>query len=282
MSALFRGIPLFSKETAGGSGIPDGGGVSLLLPNGAVMAYDFSDVVCYAAYAALAIQNVIASPADGEAQAAYDGLISEGTNFQNTLGKANGYLLKGSAAEHPEVSTKTAWTNLMHQADADWTLNLQFRTYVNTDVSNVLFSTSGGIDNMSRKGIAIFRTTSTNIQFQVQNGSGSAYALNEAFTITAMPANTDISMTFAMDEAAGTLDLWINGAKYSKTGLSFTSPFAGASGYDPKFGYGSGSDGLETGSRWYSALLMNNAVADAGELNIRKSWEAVHNRSYTA
>ena len=61
---LFKDGQLFGDVVGGASGIPAGGNVESSLPTSAVMAYDFSDSVCYAAYNATAIQNVITTPAD--------------------------------------------------------------------------------------------------------------------------------------------------------------------------------------------------------------------------
>lgn len=271
---------LLSSNTGGSFSLPNGGGVEDSLPTSTVMAYDYSDSVCYAAYAATAIQNVITTPADGAAQADYDGLISAGTNFQNLLGKSNAYLLKGTPAEHSEFTARTTFTDSMHKAGAAFGINLQFHTFTETDLTNAFFTTAGGVANTGRRGVALYRTNATTIILEIMNGSGSTYGIQATFTITPLATHTDYSMTAGYDAATGVANLWINGTKYTSTGNTLTSPSVLQSGFTPRFDYGGGSDGLEVGTRFYSGSLYNAAPSDADEAKIRAAWEKTHNRTY--
>jgi len=274
---------IFGVEPSGTSGVPDGGGLNSLFPSSAVLAYDFSDSVCYANYGDLSLQNVITSPADMETQATYDGTISAAENFQNELNKSNAYLAKGTIGEFMDITNKTTFINSMHKAGANWGVSVPFRTDSNTDVTNALFTTGGGsagANNTGRVGAAIYRTSATNIRVQIQNGSGSAYALEEDFTIIALPAWSKHLATVGFNDTAGTLDLYLDGTKYSKTGVSLVSPSASAC-FSPRFFYGSGSDGLGVGSRMYGGAIFNASPDSTVEAVIRAAWETAHSDVYT-
>ena len=285
MSALFKGLPLFSKETAGGTGVPNGGGLNTALAGlGAVFCFDLADSTCYATKGTTAVANIITTPADGETQATYGATIVAGQYHINDIGKSNSALLVATAGVFFDqrvggAYSPTPFTNSMHKAGALWTVSMTFKTYDVSGTNEVWYTSRNGT-GATRLCVSIVKVSNTSIELRISNGS--TYQVQHAFTIPALTSFKDYNVTCTFNDTAGTANLYINGTKYTATGLTMASPSATNDTFSAgQFGYGSGSDGFVNGAVLKGYVVFNTALNDAGELTCRGAWEASHSISYT-
>jgi len=267
-----------SNEGGGVAGVPDGGGLNSAFAGlGAVMAWDMADSVSYANIGDTAIQNVITSPADSELQTTYDGTVLYNLYHQNEIGKQNGYHLIGIAGEYMDYNNKTTFMNAMHKAGATWTVSFTWKSWTNTGSNIVLWSSTNGT-GATRLGVSIVKVSNTSIEFRISNGA--TYEIQQAFTITSLSNYKDYCFTLTFDDATGVANLYVNGTKYTATGLTMSTPATGDRAIAGQYGFGSGGDGFEAGVRLYGCALFNTLFSDANEQTVREGWTTSNGRTY--
>jgi len=268
---------LMTDGSSAGSGIPNGGGLNTLLPSSVVMAYDMTDSVCYNAFGDTTIQNVITSPADSELQATYDGTVAVAALFCGDIGKSISYYMPVGDGYYFDLNSKTTFTNSMHKAGASWGVALSYREAAATKTNVVLWSSANGTGT-SRRCANLVKVGNTSLELRISNGS--AYQVQQAFTIPTLQTYTDYCIVLTFDDTTGVAYLWLNGVKYSASGLTMASPSALDTAVPSQFFYGSGGDGLDNGSRYYHGALFNALLDDSDAAAIKTAFETTRSTVY--
>jgi hypothetical protein len=244
---------------------------SAIPTSGLLSRIDAGDAVCYSTGQTVA--NLVASPADGNASAAYNWVLGLTTSAGSDDPTFNGSVGGMSAAQYFSAdggdlltlaSANTTWLDSLHKAGAAGTL--AFWVYLTG--TTVLFGTA---DQNNRPGV-FFRVTtggSPELNFAVFNATGSATGANTSTTVPATGAWAFVAVSFAEGVSNGSF-YYVNGG-FAQVGgsntftLSYTSPSSSAAFRKAALlDYGAGPVGpAPSGTRLAQAMLWNRALTKA-------------------
>ena len=269
----------FLENRGGSYSLPDGGAQADNMPSSTVFYLDATDSDSVASTAATSFENVETAPADSEAQAAYDVTMGDIYEIQGTIGKSDAYLSKVNIGFYHELEPQSTWLKSLSGAGSKFYFGVAFRKSAAAFLTNDKFFTTNRALAATVIGVALTATSDTNLRFHIANGTGT-YAVEEDFTVSFVDGDY-YALFITYDEATGKLDLYLNGAKQSKTGVTLGSP-ALTTYTKARLNYGGGNDGLPLGTRTVAYIMGNDLLSSSDEATIRTAWQAAHNRSYTA
>ena len=265
----------FLADRGGSYSLPSGGDQAGSMPASTVFYLDATDANSITAVDDTSFLNLEATPADSETQATYDFSIIAANEFQGNVGKSDAYFSKAQVAMYHNLAG-TTWTKGLNFTGSAFYFGCAFRKSTVSFLNDIFFST--GYDNSAgQKGVALKALNDTTFEFTVSNGTGT-YAAQETFTVTLVDG-TDYLVFITYEESSGKLDLYLNGVKQSKTGISLSSP--SISNAAIRLNYGGGSDGLALGTRTYAYIMGDELLTSGDEATIRSALGTAHNRTYS-
>ncbi len=226
-------------------------------------------------------KNIIANPADGVAQSAYD--FNSGANntpttddptFTGAIGSANAYFSFDGGDYFTLSGTITSFLNSLHKGTSH-TLIMCI---------NSLFSTSGDM--------GLFATTDTynssNVGLSYRHGFSFLFYKQSVTTSSATASRGSISPVDARDRiivlsynsSANTVTSWVNSSTGTSTAMTFIATALDVVGVKPSIGAVGAASKLPSGSKIYSCAMLNSVVTDSDVVKIIKFYNARHKRMY--
>ena len=202
------------------------------------------------------LKNLVAAPADGSAQTAYD-LTTSGLTFNGTAGRRSpGDFLQSNGASRALVAANTVFSNSLHKATAAFTL-LCCVQVPSVGAYETLCSTRPPLANSI--GISVFIAPSGALEFGVNNGSG--YVILSTAPFGAI--TTGVPHFIALSFANGSGGRWCLDGASSTFATSYASPTASDAAQALMFSAQdtSSANPLPAGSRVFSTALWNRALS---------------------
>lgn len=231
---------------------------------GAVMRLNIGDSASYSG-TGTTISNIISSPADGEAQTAYDFYTGNGSTSStyptyNSAGSASYFSYDGGDYNNKKDGLRTTFTNSIHKNNAAWSAWAVFREGTSGSGAHIIASM-----NLFASDVGFFWGTTSGSKMRL--GIGGASTVLSIVADNAFTSGTTIFVGVSVDEAAGTGFLFRNGS-YDQVGSSntftatYSSPSSAASTYVPEIAGVNGALGstFSNGSRLFQFGLHNVAL----------------------
>ncbi len=213
--------------------------------------------------------NLVASPADGAAQADYD--FTSGLTFTGSAGDPAAYWLAGGAQSFT-IGSNTAFLNSLGKTSAgnSWWIALAFQRVASD--GTYFFATLAGTGSTNR-GIRVRSLTSGSTSI-FQRGPSS---LTSA-AVGTIPAGDNIYIV-SFDKDTDTIRYWINTTTGSSSAFVMDATTDDA---DQTFELGTtNTNDFDSGSRIYSFAMGNEYLDDTKAAAIIAHLEARHGRDYT-
>lgn len=265
------------------SGNPRLAALNTLFPSNAVCDLDATIAASYAS--GQKWLNLIASPADGAAQSAYDYTIGANTTpttddptFNGTAGSSTAYF-SFDAGDYFNMTGATSTTPLldtMHQK-VPYTIIMCMDITFSSASLQTIFCT-GNTSNVANNAMSI-KLQSTNIFFRQRVQASSIQVQRNGVTPNA--AGNKI-FVFSYDPTTNDMTSWVNTATGTSTATGFTATALTHAGDVPAIG-AIGTTGLDTfinGTKMYSVALLNKSVGNAEVAQIIGFYNRRHNRVY--
>lgn len=213
--------------------------------------------------------NLLASPADGAAQSAYN-LTASGLTFNGVAGrKSAGEYAVTAGSGYAALAANTTFTAALHNAGARFTLACVFSK---SGTGGTLFSTGNGSGG-SYTGIHFYvDNQGPDLQFFCNNGAVAALNYRAGFVAT---AGFYHFAAVTVDDVAGQKAMYHNGV-YSGSAGAYVGPAGGVPQGALRLGADIGATYLPAGSRIGQALIWNRALVkdelDQTFASVRRRW----------
>jgi hypothetical protein len=269
-------VGLINRDTGGGL-------VSASLPASAVFDVDATQAASYTSGQTWA--NLIAAPADGSAQTAYDFHLGKTSSpatddptFTGTAGDASSYF----ALDGGDMFT--------------------LASQVNTPFLNALHKTTGGTDFWMALVLSLPDITTVTVGLSTKTaaaaiGSNLQFSTSEqarwqqtgdSGTVTTVGTNTaavtiDTPSIVIASYSADTLRMWVNSTTKLERDMVFNHCVNDASGHlsiGSQANGGGGSSILPNGTRIYAVAMGNSYIDDADAASIIDLYNSRHGRTY--
>jgi len=242
-----------------------------LVSSGAVCHLNAGDILSYASLGQQLWKNLIASPADGAAQAAYDFVLGNTSSAEASDPAFNGVIGNESKNEYFSFDggqyftlngAMTTFLESLHKNNAAYTLLAWYETPSVYDFYPTLFdNTTGGL---STKGLRWYGGSSGATELRIANGS--AASLGKSAAVDSVTYPNVLMNAVALDEVVGAngLRFYSNDGTNERTSTedsTYTAPSALAADYKFQIGAnGIGGDRLANGHKMFEFMIYNRAL----------------------
>lgn len=232
--------------------------------------------------------NLIAAPADGAAQSAYDfyrgadaGVSTDDPAFNGSAGGSAAYWsVDGGDYFNTTLGTNTDFLKKLHKDDVyDWWLAVAFRTpssFGNTH--NGLF---GSIGNGSLNGIRLLYLATSDV-IRLNRCTTAGTVNTDVVGTGAIATSTDYLLIVSFQKNTLALKAWLNArtASFSGASSALTSPGDCASPHNVMAGGNGGGNAASSGFRCYGISMGAEFLDDARAGLILNHYNARHGRFY--
>jgi len=229
--------------------------------------------------------NLVASPADGEGQTAYDLQLgntgspsTDDPTFTGSAGDSASYFLcdGGDNMSLVNSNANAPFFNKLHMGEAGqrWWIGFVLKTPTLATTNYALNANDGSSSN---HGIFLRYFSSGNMQVFTAQGTSSDFAS----VSSVINSNTETLIILTYDRDTTTLDGYVNGVKVmNDTGFVNAADATDATHPYTFGGISSGTNKWDNGTRLYAFSGGNDYLDATRESAIRAEYEARHGRTY--
>lgn len=228
--------------------------------------------------------NLVASPADGSAQTAYDFFTGDGSTsttfptFTGTPGDPASYwLFDGGDYFKIKSGANTTFINAMHKTTggSDWWIAFALLTPPADSGADGLFGTN---QNSTTPGLQIFQNASEQIAAN-QRGAATSSLSNTGTTLT---GSTNYTVFVSHSHSTNMTSFWINSSTGTALSQTYSTTTADASGFMVLAALANGASSfMASGGRMYSVGMGNSYLTNAEAAAIKSLLQVRQGRVYS-